>query len=584
MESVWSPLESTSSTFGGVLSARRTPEARSVPKRSVELTLMCMIVNYTPPDLLASKNAKNAGTNTGMAGGTPTLPSATEAASRTARRGRAIGRRGGAVGARWGWRGGRTAAAAELARAVIGVGVLGHRRGVLRIAISARLAGVLGILEAAALGKSAAGIMFLCGRTGGAVLRRLGRGIAPVVGLVALLVSVIILILAVVQRTVVAIEQQVAHQRVLAVEDPEAGTVALFPVAVLVALSLRGHVGETGRLRHALAFGFVLSGGLVFDRHPQVLLHGLVLRFRNVHPFFVGYRVAGLAGGVGDFGAHRLDLLVVRARVAAAAGFHIDEDFVPGFVQLRAQRLELLGLLGQVRRAGLERVRRREEGAEIDLVVIVGCRGAARLGGGLPEIVAAREDAARRGQARIQIVLLLRPVGLRLLCGRRGCRQIHRMDARVIALHVLDFLGQMLLQVDPVGGVLAHVFGIGHGRGADLLLTRQQRFGAVAVASPVLFLQLLQFGERLAGVGKRTGGPAEAVRILARRGQGTEQSALTGKIARDFGPRRLELRFCRGERFAFGRDLGLDRARQTVEAGEEDYEDAGGQQDRQNTQ
>src|ERR1035437_4922558 len=53
MESVWSPLESTSSTFGGVLSARRTPEARSVPKRSVELTLMCMIVNYTPPDLLA---------------------------------------------------------------------------------------------------------------------------------------------------------------------------------------------------------------------------------------------------------------------------------------------------------------------------------------------------------------------------------------------------------------------------------------------------------------------------------------------------------------------------------------------------
>src|ERR1035437_2455036 len=294
-----------------------------------------------------------------MAGVTPTLPSATEASSRTARRGRARGRRGGAVGPGWGGRGGRTAAAAELARAVIGVGILGHRRGVLRIAISARLAGVLGILEAAALGKSAAGIMFLRGRTGGAVFRRLGRGIASVVGLVALPVSVIVLILAVVQRTVVAIEQQVAHERVLAVEDPEAGAVALFPVAVLVALSLRGHVGETGRLRHALAFGFVLSGGLVFDRHPQVLLHGLVLRFRNVHPFFVGYRVAGLAGGVGKFGAHRLDLLVVLARVARAAGFHIDQDLVPGFVQLGAQRLDLLGLLGQVRRTGFRSEERR---------------------------------------------------------------------------------------------------------------------------------------------------------------------------------------------------------------------------------
>src|ERR1019366_5281318 len=396
------------------------------------------------------------------------------------------------------------------------------------------------------------------------------------VSLVALAVGVILVILAVVQRTVAAIEQQVAHQRVLAVEDPETGAVVLLPMAVLVALSGRGHVGETGRLRGALAFGVVLPGGFVFDGHAQVFLHGLVLRLRNIHPFFVAGGGATLARGVGDFSAYRLDLLVVLACGAAAAGFHVHQDLVPRLVQLTAQRLKLFGLLRQVRGAGLERVRRREQGAEIDLGVIVGSRGAARLGGGLPEFVAAHLDAARRSQARFQIALLRRPIGLRLLYGRRGCRQVHRMDRPVIALHVLDFLWQMLLQVDPVGRVRAHAFGIGHGRGADLLFARQQRFGAVSVAAPVLFFQPLQFGNGLAGGGQRTGGPAQAVRILARRGQDTEQRAFAGQIARDVGLCRLHLRLRRGERFALGRDLGLDRARQTVEAGEEDYDDADG--------
>src|ERR1039458_5949604 len=282
--------------------------------------------------------------------------------------------------------------------------------------------------------------MFLRGRARGAVLRRLGRRIAAVVSLVALAVGVILVILAVGQRTVAAIEQQVAHQRVLAVEDPETGAVVLLPMAVLVALSRRGHVGEAGRLRGALTFGVILSGGFVFDGHAQVLLHGLVLRLRNIYPLFVAGGGAALARGVGDRGAYRLDLLVVLARIAAAAGLHIHQDLVPRLVQLRAQRLQFPGLLGQVRRAGLERVRRREQGAEIDLGVIVGGRGTARLGGGLPELVSARLDAARRGQARFQIALLRRPIGLRLLCGRRGCRQVYRMDARVIAFHVLDFV------------------------------------------------------------------------------------------------------------------------------------------------
>src|ERR1035438_3543911 len=113
------------------------------------------------------------------------LPSATEAASRTARHGRAWHRRR-PVGSRRRRRGGRTAAAAELARAVIRVGIPGPRRRVLRIAVSPRLAGELGVLEAAALGERAARVMFLRGRARGAVLRRLGRRIAAVVSLIAL--------------------------------------------------------------------------------------------------------------------------------------------------------------------------------------------------------------------------------------------------------------------------------------------------------------------------------------------------------------------------------------------------------------
>src|ERR1019366_6667527 len=54
------------------------------------------------------------------------------------------------------------------------------------------------------------------------------------------------------------------------------------------------------------------------------------------------------------------------------------------------------------------------------------------------------------------------------------------MDRLVVALHVPDFPRQMLLQGDPVRGVLAHAFGIANRRGANLLLLRQQGFGARA--------------------------------------------------------------------------------------------------------
>ena len=44
---------------------------------------------------------------------------------------------------------------------------------------------------------------------------------------------------------------------------------------------------------------------------------------------------AGFTGGVGDGGADGADLLVVRAGVAGAADFHVDEDLVPRLVELR---------------------------------------------------------------------------------------------------------------------------------------------------------------------------------------------------------------------------------------------------------
>ena len=158
------------------------------------------------------------------------------------------------------------------------------------------------------------------------------------------------------------------------------------------------------------------------------------------------------------------------------------------------------------------------------------------------------------------------------------------MDRLVVALHVLDFLRQMLLQIHPVRRILANALRIGDGRRAHLLLPRQQRFGARLVASPVLLFQLLQFRQGLPRRRQRTGSPAQPVWILPCRRQGTEQIALAGQIPRDIGLCRLHLRLCRRERFSFRRDLRLDIPRQSVEAGEQNHDNADGQQHRQKTQ
>src|SRR6516165_4798217 len=103
------------------------------------------------------------------------------------------------------------------------------RRRVLRIAIPARLAGVFGILEAAALGERAPGIALLRRGPGRAVFRR-ARAFVAIVSLPPVVVSAIVVVFVPVVRPIIVIEQQVAHQRVLPVEHPETVAAAVVPI------------------------------------------------------------------------------------------------------------------------------------------------------------------------------------------------------------------------------------------------------------------------------------------------------------------------------------------------------------------
>ena len=84
-----------------------------------------------------------------------------------------------------------------------------------------------------------------------------------------------------------------------------------------------------------------------------------------------------------------------------------------------------------------------------------------------------------------------------------------------------DFLRQVLLQLDPVGGVLADASASASGGGADLLLVRQQRSARVAIAcGDSAFSSCVELVEIAPGRGQRAGRRASRSRILARRGQG----------------------------------------------------------------
>ena len=127
-------------------------------------------------------------------------------------------------------------------------------------------------------------------------------------------------------------------QRVLAVEDPEIAAVAMIPVAVLVALPRRRHVGEAGGLRHALGFGIVLARGLVLDRHAQVRLPVVVRGPGDFDPAVV--RSSSCRRGV----------VTVRifCRALRAPWSMIHQHLVPDGVQLAGECLQVGGFRGSV--------------------------------------------------------------------------------------------------------------------------------------------------------------------------------------------------------------------------------------------
>src|SRR3712207_8498692 len=107
-----------------------------------------------------------------------------------------------------------------------------------------------------------------------------------------------VLVLAAVERAILVVEEQVAHQRVLPVPHPEAAAATALPVAILIAALRRGrHVGKPRGLGDALRLGVVLPERLVLDGHAEVVLHRVVLRLRDLDPLFVGRGLAVLGDG-----------------------------------------------------------------------------------------------------------------------------------------------------------------------------------------------------------------------------------------------------------------------------------------------
>src|ERR1035438_2564032 len=386
------------------------------------------------------------------------------------------------------------------------------RRGVLRTAEPAALGGVLGFFETAALGVGTPGIALLRGGAAGAVLLA-GGGIVAVIGLAAALVRAVAIPFAAVERAVIVMEQEVAHQRVLAVENPEIAAVAVVPISVLIGpLRRRRHVGETGRLGHAVGFRIELPEWLVLDGHAEIVLHGLIGGWRHRHPALVG-------GGGSLLGLDCLDLLVVFLGSPDSAGFHIGQHLVPGGVQLCTEGLQLGRIGGQSGSVGVQLAGGAEQGSVVEVGKIAGGGLAARIGGGIPEPVAFGGQVALRGETRIEIGLLVGPVALGFLNGGGHWGEIVAMDDVVVALNPLQRFGQALLEVFPMRSFFLHAGSFRHGARTEAALFGEQRFHARPVLPPVLLLQTGQAVRVASGGLEQRGGLAEAGGPLLRRGE-----------------------------------------------------------------
>ena len=248
-------------------------------------------------------------------------------------------------------------------------------------------------------------------------------------------------------------------------------------------------------------------------------------------------------------GAHGANLL------ARAAGFQIHQQLVPGIVKLRAEGLQLRGLLGKFGRAGLQRIAGRKEAAKIEMLVIARGRQTPRFGGGLPHLIAIGDDGAGGRQTRFEVGLLVRPVPFGFLDRTGHGGQIEVVDRAIIALHLLHFPRQVLLEINPVRGLFRNGGNIRQRRSAQPPFLGEQRFHLLPVLTAVPLLEFRQLVEPGRGRTKHARVLREPAVILPAGGNRLEQRRLRLDIARHFVPRRAQLLLRRRHRRSLGGDL-----------------------------
>ena len=229
-----------------------------------------------------------------------------------------------------------------------------------------------------------------------------------------------------------------------------------------------------------------------------------------------------------------------------------------------------MDFFGKVGSRGVERIGGAEQGAEIEAGEVSGSGFAAGIGGGLPERVGLGGTAAKSGEARVEIGLLLRPIGLRPSATAAAARiEVEGMDRLVIAIHLLDDFGQALLEIDPVGGVLLNAGGVVRGRWCGAAARARagprpwrDRRGGSAFSSAVSCSISREADWRSPADWPSTHGPGLAG------GDGAVELGLGLELAGDLVLRGAEGGLRAGEGGALGIDAGAQVARQAVHAGE----------------
>ena len=125
----------------------------------------------------------------------------------------------------------------------------------------------------------------------------------------------------------------------------------------------------------------------------------------------------------------------------------------------------------------------------------------------------------------------------------------------------------MLLQLDPVRGVLLNGGRVRHGRGAQAAFAREQRFGPLAIGAAIGLFEGRQLRQLLSGGCQFAGRAAQSARPLLAGGNGAEQVRFGRQIAVDLRMGALDLILRIAESAPLRIDLGAHAARQVVKPG-----------------